>query len=136
MSGVQCVMMDGVLLMPWWFADNLDMNLMVTSALYLSSCHTNYHKYNKIILYHYYYNIIMPFSNAGAIPYYYGHFGQGVGDIFLAHVSCSGSEQRLVDCSFTYAPTSGCYHYEDAGVRCPGIYAGTAAAAPILYADC
>ena len=34
MNGVQCVMMDGGLQMPWWSADNLDMNHMVCNRIY------------------------------------------------------------------------------------------------------
>ena len=47
-------------------------------------------------------------------------FGEGSGTIYLNDVACTGSESRLMDC--TYDPdTSDCGHHDDAGVRCvPG----------------
>ena len=45
------------------------------------------------------------------------HFGQGSGPIWMDNVACTGSETRLIDCPYN-ANTSGCRHYEDAGVTC------------------
>ncbi len=46
-------------------------------------------------------------------------FGGGVGQIWLSHVQCVGSETRLVDCVSTAgAQDYRCVHSEDAGVRC------------------
>ena len=49
-------------------------------------------------------------------------FGEGVGDIYLDDVQCSGSENRLIDCP--YNPIDNCVHAEDAGVRCQGCATG------------
>lgn len=43
-------------------------------------------------------------------------FGEGSGPIHMDEVGCSGSESRLVDCS--YISNHNCRHSEDAGVRC------------------
>ena len=60
-----------------------------------------------MILYHYQY--IADATTA--------YFGQGSGSILLNSVGCSGSESRLIDCSYsTY--TGGCSHSDDAGVQC------------------
>ena len=48
-------------------------------------------------------------------------FGQRSGPIHLDNVRCSGTEQRLVDCSANPVSNHDCGHHEDAGVRCqPG----------------
>jgi receptor-type tyrosine-protein phosphatase Q len=57
------------------------------------------------------------YSNADATVYTNAYFGQGIIPILMTTVSCSGTESRLVDCSYS-SFTGGCYHYEDAGVRC------------------
>ena len=57
----------------------------------------------------------------GAVTYRYAHFGQGTGPIFVRSIGCSGSESSWLQCSWTRFQ-SGCGHYEDAGVRCEGIY--------------
>ena len=44
-------------------------------------------------------------------------FGAGSGPIYLDDVGCSGSELRLVNCSYSH-DTADCTHSEDAGVRC------------------
>ncbi len=42
-------------------------------------------------------------------------FGQGTGPIAVRNVQCSGSEARLIDCTFG---SFTCSHSDDAGVRC------------------
>ena len=55
----------------------------------------------------------------GVIFYSSAHFGQGTGPILLDNLGCSGSESRLVECSYD-SHTADCSHSEDAGVRCQG----------------
>ncbi|XP_022087751.1 deleted in malignant brain tumors 1 protein-like [Acanthaster planci] len=45
-------------------------------------------------------------------------YGQGSGDIFLDDVDCDGSEESLLDCTFTDRFNHNCQHSEDAGVVC------------------
>ena len=56
-----------------------------------------------------------------AVAFSGAHFGAGTGTIFLDDLGCSGSEQRLTDCS--RSSTVSCFsgHNEDAGVRCQGV---------------
>uniref|UniRef100_A0A3P9CS95 SRCR domain-containing protein n=1 Tax=Maylandia zebra TaxID=106582 RepID=A0A3P9CS95_9CICH len=49
------------------------------------------------------------------------HFGEGTGQIWLAGVSCSGSESSLTDCQHRGFGIPYCGHYEDAGVICSEI---------------
>ena len=56
---------------------------------------------------------------AGVTVYTSAHFGQGSGPILLDNLACSGSESRLVDCTYDNN-TADCSHSEDAGVRCRG----------------
>ena len=55
----------------------------------------------------------------GAQAFSFAFFGQGSGPIHLDDVRCTGSERRLVDC--TYTAIDNCIHFEDAGVRCQGM---------------
>ena len=48
----------------------------------------------------------------------YAAYGQGTGRITLDDVSCTGSENRLADCSHRYWLQHNCVHAEDASVIC------------------
>ncbi|XP_051001052.1 deleted in malignant brain tumors 1 protein-like [Acomys russatus] len=50
-----------------------------------------------------------------------GHFGEGVGSIFLDDVKCQGSETSLGQCHHQGLSVHNCGHHEDAGVICSGI---------------
>ena len=50
-----------------------------------------------------------------------GHFGLGVGPIFLDRVHCDGTENRLLDCEkFQPLGLIQCDHSRDVGVICKG----------------
>ena len=51
----------------------------------------------------------------GATPRLSAHFGEGTGSIVRQYVSCTGNENRLIDCPTS---SSSCTHSEDAGVTC------------------
>ena len=62
----------------------------------------------------YLYNILF----LGARAFSNAYFGRGSGPIIMSYVGCNGLETHLANCSYS---TPYCSHYEDAGVRCPGI---------------
>lgn len=49
-------------------------------------------------------------------------FTSGTGAIFLDDVGCTGTENRLIECSHSGIGNHNCIHSEDAGVRCPGMH--------------
>ena len=52
-----------------------------------------------------------------SFPVLFAAYGQGSGPIHLDTVSCSGTEERLIDCSYD-SDTREDSHSEDAGVFC------------------
>ena len=61
------------------------------------------------------------YPSIGAAAFGYSRFGQGEGPIVLDNVQCTGQEAYLTDCPNNGYFTHNCAHYEDAGVRCPGM---------------
>ena len=49
-------------------------------------------------------------------------YGQGRGRIWLNDLSCTGSENRLIDCPHESFSSHGCSHSKDAGLVCYGMY--------------
>ena len=78
--------------------------------------------------------ILACISLIDAVAYTNAFYGQGTGPILLDDVSCTGTESRLVNCTYD-SNTADCNHLEDAGVRCnntckqhdcvPTVYNGT-----------
>ena len=54
----------------------------------------------------------------GAVALRGAHFGPGEGEILVDDLECVGNESTLLECSYT---TPFCFHFEDAGVICPGM---------------
>ena len=50
------------------------------------------------------------------------YYGQGEGQIWLQHLSCTGSERRLIDCNHDGFGVHNCSHHEDAGLVCNSKY--------------
>lgn len=48
-------------------------------------------------------------------------YGEGLGDIILSELDCTGEERTLLNCSRGRRISRVCDHSEDAGVRCGGI---------------
>ena len=45
-------------------------------------------------------------------------YGQGTGPILMSNVGCTGTESRVLDCS--YYPFHECTHSYDVGIKCEG----------------
>ncbi|XP_064384964.1 uncharacterized protein LOC135333878 isoform X2 [Halichondria panicea] len=54
------------------------------------------------------------------IAFSFAMFGQGTGPILLDNVGCTGSENRLIECSHNGVGQHNCAHFEDASVQCDG----------------
>ena len=103
-GGELYMMMSGLLLMLKLCAGNL----ATTQSVYDCACYER----RIVILFH-----MVLTSITGVRNYSNTHFGEGDGPAVLYNVVCSGSESRLLDCSYgTYI--SGVTDTEDAGVRC------------------
>ena len=59
----------------------------------------------------------MVFFSVGATAFTSAYFGQGTGSIWIDDAQCTGSENRLIDCTHDTS-TVDCGHSEDAGIRC------------------
>ena len=58
----------------------------------------------------------------GAVAFGSAIFGQGSGTILFDDVDCTGTETNITDCSHSGLGVNTCGHYEDAGVRCQGLF--------------
>ena len=54
-----------------------------------------------------------------ALSFSAAYFGEGSGSILLDDVGCSGTEEALLNCSYS---NHNCGHSEDASVRCKSSY--------------
>ena len=59
-------------------------------------------------------------SYTGAIAFANAKYGQGAGVVMLDHVMCTGTEDKLTDCSNDGIGVASCAHKDDVGVRCLG----------------
>ena len=57
-----------------------------------------------------------------AVAFSNAHFGVGIGSQFLDSVACTGTETMLTSCSSSSSVYCFNGHYDDAGVRCQGLY--------------
>ncbi len=73
----------------------------------------NYDIYSVILCF---YLIISTNLSTGAVPRRDSVYGPGLGPIYLGQLSCSGTEERLVDC--VSGSTDLCTHANDAGLVC------------------
>ena len=64
------------------------------------------------------YQLINNYVIPGATAYSYSYFGGGTGGIYLDDMSCSGFEDRLIDCGHDGIGVHNCDHTDDAGARC------------------
>ena len=58
----------------------------------------------------------------GAESFLNAHFGRGTGPLLLNQLSCTGSEQTLLNCSHSGIGRTSyyCGHDDDVGIRCSG----------------
>ena len=62
-------------------------------------------------------------SISGSRAYRNARFGEGTGAVYLEGLECDGSENILLDCPMDVGiGLSLCYHSEDVGVKCYGMY--------------
>lgn len=57
-----------------------------------------------------------------AVAFSNAHFGRGTGENYLNIGGCSGSESNLIDCPHNSITPCSRGHFDDAGVRCQGIF--------------
>ena len=101
MNGAQSVIMVGLILMHKLFASKWAKALFVSIIIILSLyifCHSAGYQ--------------------GGVFYSNAYYGKGTGSIFLDNVQCTGTEDRLIDCSHSSIGSSSCDHGDDVSVFC------------------
>ena len=63
-------------------------------------------------------NILDSIVDTGVDAFSFAYFGLGTGPVHVSNIQCIGSEQRLLNCSFSGFDNTRCSHSYDAGVRC------------------
>jgi len=108
-SGEQCVITPGILLMLLWSANSWDMHTLEVRLSVLS----------------------IGLSTSSPVPQYIGgraysnaHFGAGSGPIFLDDLQCTSSSNQLLGCTSSPILSHNCLHTDDAGVGCEGMFSG------------
>ena len=89
----------GQLLMPVWFVESFNTRDLVSEHLPESSPTLTF------------------ISLTDTVSYTNAHFGQGTGSIYLDNVACTGTEERLINCSYNRDPAD-CSHTQDVGIHC------------------
>ena len=58
---------------------------------------------------------------SGSTVYSTSPYGESQGPVFLSYISCSGTEQTLLDCPLQFVTDEQCSsHNYDVGVKCEG----------------
>lgn len=122
--GAPSAMTDGRLQKLVSCVDNLDFPTKVRSSA-SSNNNTVIRKFNmhqkKYVDLVHFQNVVHSFSYgvySDAVARTGAYYGQGSGAILLDDVSCSGFENKLIDCTHRGIGINDCVHYEDAGVVC------------------
>lgn len=89
---------------------------LVVRSLQFTVWHYTFPLYACILLTHF---LLLSHPNIASIALTGALFGQGSGPVAFYYVTCSGTEERLLDCRVSSSiPSYRCGHHEDAGVRC------------------
>ena len=112
-SGGQCVMTVGTVLMQLWSASSWDMQSLEVSAII--------NQFVWVFFLNFLLNLML-FLWSGGIPYSNAIFGAGTGPIYLDDVACTPSASQLLECSSSPISRHNCPHSADAGVGCEGSF--------------
>ena len=66
--------------------------------------------------------LLLLLLHTGAEPRYGAFYGEGSNPIVVADLFCSGIERNLLSCQRNIFGITHCNDYEEAGVKCLGIY--------------
>ena len=109
-SGVQCAMMDLILMLQEWYADNWDFLKMVRFILTIT---TVMHLSSVLLII----TLIIELL-AGVITNILFGEGSSVQLIHLDDFQCMGMEPNLLNCSHSPVGVHDCQHREDIGIIC------------------